>query len=87
MAFWSEIARSLERIACALEEIAGKKHFVQINKRVKIEELTGEEAEQELKDNLEKEQTKNNEIMTENKGNFLWEEDNLAEASEDYEPE
>lgn len=78
-------SNNLLRIANALETIAGKKTFIPSDSKLKIEEV--EDNDEEEKKIIETRDEKLSEIFTNNEGNHLWEETNLAEIADELNDE
>lgn len=79
---WTEKdSKNLERLANAVEILAGKKTFVPNNEKITI--TTVEDNDEEEKKIEETRDKKISEIMSDNPGNHLWEETNLEEIGDE----
>lgn len=75
---WSDKdSKNLERIANAVERLAGIKTFVPSSEKLSVEVV--EENNDEEQKIIDEENKKISTIMSENKGNHVWEETNLEE--------
>lgn len=72
---------SLFRLANAIEELAGKKTFIPVDKKLEISMV--EESDEEEQEEARKAREVIREQLDKNEGNHLWEEENLPIIEEE----